>query len=113
MAKSNPGNTNAKPGKGRNRKGTIQKSFREKFTELLELPKDLLLDRPKLTLIGCRDMMIENYKSVLEYGVGYMRVKTGSGIVRITGNNLVIREISHDDIIISGTVHSVEFTDAG
>ena len=90
-----------------------KKSVKEKFTEMLELPKDLVLDRPKLTLIGNRDMMIENYKSVLEYDTGILRINTGTGVIRITGSDLSIREITSDDIVVSGMVRSVEFVDAG
>jgi len=109
MAKSNAKRKN----KSEQNKADNKKGFKEKFTELLELPKELVLDRPKLTMIGRNDMMIENYKTVLEYGSGRLRVKTGSGILRITGDSLMIREISSEDIIISGTIHTLEFTDAG
>jgi len=109
MAKSN-----AKGKRKKDQKKIINnKRIKEKFTEMLELPKELVLDRPKLTMIGKNDMMIENYKAVLEYGSGRMRVNTGAGIVRISGDGLAIREITSEDIIISGTIHSLEFIDAG
>jgi sporulation protein YqfC len=90
-----------------------KKGAKERFAELLELPKELVLDRPKLTLVGNCDIMIENYKGVLEYGSDRLRINTGSGIVRITGSGLLIREITSEDIIVSGTIHSLEFVSAG
>jgi sporulation protein YqfC len=113
MTWSKNSDTKEKPGKDRKRKKAIKKSIREKFAEMLELPKDLVLDRPKLIMVGRSDMMIENYKSILEYGVSGLRINTGTGIVRITGSGLFIREISPDDIVISGMFRSVEFTDVG
>ncbi len=112
MAKNNAGDKKEKH-RNRDKSSTDKKRIKEKFTEMLELPKELVLDRPKLTMIGQRDLMIENYKAVLEYGIGRMRVKTGSGIVRITGTDLTIREITSEDIIISGTINTLEFIDAG
>lgn len=97
----------------KNKVHSDRKGIKEKFTEMLELPKELVLDRPKLTMIGRNDLMIENFKSVLEYGMGRMRIKTGSGVIRIAGTDLVIREITSEDIIISGTIHTLEFADAG
>lgn len=113
MAKSNADKKREKSKRGNNKSNIIKKSVREKFAEMLELPKDLVLDRPRLTMIGSSDMMIENYKSLLEYGDDRMRINTGTGIIRITGSDLVIREISQDDIVVSGMVRSVEFIDAG
>lgn len=86
-----------------------KKGLREKFTEVFELPKELILDLPKLTIIGNRDMMIENYKGVMEYGSARIRVNTGFGIIKITGTGLLIKEITSEDIIISGEIHALEF----
>jgi sporulation protein YqfC len=85
------------------------KKLREKFTELLELPKELVLDLPKLTIVGNGDMMIENYKSVMEYGKARLRLNTGPGVIKITGAGLLIKEITSEDIIVSGEIHSIEF----
>lgn len=86
-----------------------KKGLREKFTEVLELPKELVLDLPKFTIVGNKDMMIENYKGVVEYSGTRIRVNTGLGVVRITGEGLQIREITSEDIIISGKIQAVEF----
>ncbi len=90
-----------------------KKGAKERFAEMLELPKELVLDRPKLTLIGNRDIMIENFKGVVEYGSDRLKISTGSGIVRIVGSDLLIREITSEDIIVSGSIHTLEFVDAG
>lgn len=113
MEKSNAADTKESKKRAGSGNSAVRKSVRERFTEMLELPKDLVLDRPKLTLIGNRDLMIENYKSVLEYDAGILRINTGSGIIRIAGSDLSIREITSEDIVISGMVRSVEFIDAG
>ncbi|MGE5614877.1 MAG: sporulation protein YqfC [Bacillota bacterium] len=86
-----------------------RKTMREKFMELLELPKELVLDIPKITVVGKGDMMIENYKGVIEYNSDRIRVNTGIGTLKITGAGLFIREITSEDIIISGGIHSLEF----
>lgn len=86
-----------------------KKGLREKFAELLELPKELLLDIPKLTLVGNGDMMIENYKGVMEYGKTRIRVNTGLGVIKITGTNLLMKEITSEDIMISGKIDALEF----
>lgn len=90
-----------------------KKKLREKFIEVLELPKELILDLPKLTIIGNGDMMIENYKGVMEYGSARIRINTGLGVIKITGEGLLIKEITSEDIIVSGEIHALEFVKAG
>ncbi|MGI6669430.1 MAG: sporulation protein YqfC [Acetivibrionales bacterium] len=89
--------------------GIRGKSMKEKFTEVLELPKELVMDIPRITIVGKGDMMIENYKGVIEYGSSRIRINTGAGMVRISGAGLVIREITSEDIIISGGIQSLEY----
>lgn len=84
-------------------------SLKEKFAEMLELPKDVVLNIPRVTLVGDHDMMIENFKGIMEYEDGRIRVNTGSGVVKVTGVRLLIREITSEDIIISGEIRALEF----
>ncbi len=90
-----------------------KKGIREKFMEVFELPKELILNTPRMTLVGNRDIMIENHKGIMEFGFERVRVSTGSGIVKITGSGLHIKEITSEDIIISGSIDSIEFPNAG
>ena len=84
-------------------------SLKEKFSEILDLPKEIVLNIPKLTIVGNGDMMLENYKSIIEYDNSRIRINTGIGVVRITGSRLLIREITSEDIIICGEINGLEF----
>lgn len=81
----------------------------EKFTEMLELPKEIVLNIPKITIVGNGDMIIENYKGIIEYSDTRIRINTGIGTIRMNGSRLVIREITSEDIIISGEIQALEF----
>jgi sporulation protein YqfC len=89
-----------------------RKGLKERFSEVLELPKELVLDLPKLTIVGNGDMMIENYKGIMEYGSSRIRVNTGLGMIKITGEYLLLKEITSEDILITGDIHSLEFIKA-
>ncbi len=86
-----------------------RKRMREKITELLELPKEIVLNIPRITMIGSSDMIVENYKGIIEYENNRIRLNTGSGPIAIKGSQLEIREITSEDIIISGDIKSLEF----
>lgn len=84
--------------------------IKSNFSEILELPKDIMLDLPKVTLIGNLQLYIENHKGIIEYGSLRIRVNTNAGILRILGKNMVIKTIVTEEIIIVGEIESVEFT---
>ncbi|MBR4114266.1 MAG: sporulation protein YqfC, partial [Anaerotignum sp.] len=42
--------------------------LRKNVTEALELPKEIMLNLPLISLIGREEVTIENYKGILEYG---------------------------------------------
>jgi sporulation protein YqfC len=103
------GKTSEKIEKNAKRDDVRGKTMREKFAELFELPKELVLDIPRITIVGKSDMMIENYKGVIEYDSDRIKINTGIGIVKITGAGLIIKEITSEDIIVSGGIHSLDF----
>ncbi len=115
MAKSNARINNRKKidHKRKKEEGVSKRGIREKFTEMLELPKELILNTPRMTMVGNRDIMIENHKGILEFGCERVRINTGTGTVKISGSGLLIKEITSEDIIISGSIDSIEFPNAG
>ena len=57
-------------------------------------------------------MLIENYKSILEYEDFYIKVNTHIGAVNINGFNLRLKEMTSDDIMVTGSIDSFEFESA-
>ena len=58
-----------------------EKRRRQKQTRLervLEIPKEISSSEPKITIIGFNEMLIENYKGILEYQEFYIRISTRS-----------------------------------
>ncbi|SCG83615.1 putative protein yqfC [Proteiniborus sp. DW1] len=84
--------------------------IKSNLSDILELPKDIMLDLPKVTLVGNLQLYIENHKGIIEYGSLRIRVNTNTGILRILGKNMVIKNIVAEEIIIIGEIESVEFT---
>lgn len=85
------------------------KQIKESVSELLELPKDIILDLPRITLLGNMQLYIENHKGIIEYSKLRIRVNTKSGIIRIIGKELLIKTIITEEIIICGNIEKIEF----
>lgn len=79
------------------------------FEELLEIPKEISSEKPKLTLMGFEELLVENYKAILEYQDFYVRLSTHIGIININGFELNLNEMTNDDILITGKIESVDF----
>lgn len=85
-----------------------KKSIKEKVADAFDLPKELMLDAFKLVLVGESELMIENYKGILEYDDSIIRIKTAGRTVRISGSSLEIRTITDEDIQVIGRINAIE-----
>ena len=86
-----------------------KRNLRERFTEMLELPKEIVLNMPKLTMLGNGDLIIENYKGIVFYDKDVIRVNTSAGIIKVSGVDIFIKEITSENIMIYGNISSLEF----
>lgn len=78
-------------------------------TDRLELPKDLMLGEPIVTVTGRSDLTIENYKGILEYQQDKIRLSLKHGQIEICGKELKIEYYTNDDMRISGCIDRVEY----
>ena len=81
---------------------------RNRFEGILEMPKEIYTNIPKVTVIGFEEMIIENYKSILEYEEFFVRINTHIGILNINGFNLNLEKMTNDDIKITGIIESID-----
>lgn len=84
-------------------------NIKERVSEVLELPKEVVMNVPKLTMVGNGNLIIENYKGVIEYDDCRVRINTGTGVIKITGSKLVIKGITSENILVDGEIESLEF----
>ena len=85
------------------------KSIQNRITRLLEIPQEISTNLPKLTVIGFKQILIENYKGILEYQDFYIRISTYIGILNINGNKLYLEEMTTDDLMVTGNIESIDF----
>ena len=79
-----------------------------KINNILEVPRELTNFNPKITIIGFDEMLIENYKGILEYEEFYIKVNTRIGNININGFNLDLQQVTEDDILVKGTIESFD-----
>lgn len=80
-----------------------------KFDKLFDIPEEISSDIPKVTILNFDKMLVENYKCILEYQDFFIRIKMCNGLININGFELLMNEMTKDDLIITGKIESVDF----
>lgn len=81
---------------------------KRKLDKILEMPEEVYSNTPKLTITGFNEMVLENYKGILEYEEFFASISTHIGIININGYNINLEKMTDDDIKITGKIESVE-----
>ncbi|MBE7026294.1 MAG: sporulation protein YqfC [Ruminococcaceae bacterium] len=91
------------------RETAYKKSRAERMAEIFDLPKDIVLNLPKMTFTGNRELYVENYRGIVEYSESVMRFNAGDYLVTIMGRGLGIKNIATEEITLCGNIKSLEF----
>lgn len=81
---------------------------KNKFNQILDMPREIDNKEPKITIISFDEILIENYKGILEYEEFYIKIDTQIGTVNVNGYKLTLEQITGDDIGIKGVIKSIE-----
>ena len=79
-----------------------------KISKMLEIPEEVCSNIPKITITGFNELILENYKGILEYEEFFSSISTYIGIVNINGFNLNLEKMTNDDIKITGKIENIE-----
>ncbi len=80
-----------------------------RVSKFLEIPREVISNIPKITITGFNEIMIENFKGIIEYEDYFARISTEIGNININGFNLNLTEMTTDDIMITGKIETVDF----
>ncbi|MPN12535.1 hypothetical protein SDC9_159853 [bioreactor metagenome] len=81
----------------------------QKLAGILEIPQDIILDLPRITMLGNKQILIENHKGIIEYTPSLVRVKVSQGELIINGLNLSLSNLQVEQILVEGTVRDVAY----
>ena len=84
-------------------------TLKYRVAEAANMPKDVVLGVPIVTLTGQVEVSVENYRGIIEYTDVLIRIKSKSGQIKISGKNLEIEYYTNDEMKITGRVEKVEY----
>lgn len=89
----------------------LSRKIQEWITAKLDLPEDVVMDIPRITMIGQFHLYIENHDGLLSFAADEIRVllKHNHGQIVIKGENFVIKTILPEELLLEGTIETVKF----
>ena len=81
---------------------------KKRLDKILEIPQEVYTNTPKITITGFNELILENYKGILEDEEFFASISTYIGVVNINGYNINLEKMTNDDIKITGKIESVE-----
>lgn len=84
------------------------KNTKNKIGKILEMPQEVYSNNPKIIITGFEEMIVENFKGILEYEDFFVRINTHIGIININGFDLKLENMSDDDIKVTGKIESFD-----
>ncbi|TCP32344.1 sporulation protein YqfC [Scopulibacillus darangshiensis] len=86
-------------------------SFKKWFVNHTDMPADVVMDLPRITIIGQLHIYIENHKGVLAFSNNELRLSLKHGHLQIKGDNFVLKNILPEEILLEGLIKQVFFID--
>jgi sporulation protein YqfC len=81
------------------------------MTRQMELPQDVTMDLARITMVGHIHIYIENHKGLLAFSDKEIRILLKHNQLIIRGEDLVIKAILPEEIIVEGKIDQVLYID--
>ncbi len=79
------------------------------MTNNMELPQDVMMDLPRITMIGQIHIYIENHRGLLAFSDKELRLLLKQGQLLIRGKAFVIKTILPEEILLEGKIDQVTY----
>lgn len=86
----------------------IKKKLHRLTATLLDMPEDVVFELPRMTLIGDRQLYIENHRGVIHFSEEVLRLSLSKGELEVTGDALIIRTIWTDEVFVEGVIRGIQ-----
>ncbi|KYD22439.1 MAG: sporulation protein YqfC [Caldibacillus debilis] len=83
--------------------------LRKWIAKQLDLPEDVMMNLPRLTMVGQIHLYIENHRGLLSFSDSEIRVRLSRGQLLVKGSSLVIKAILPEELLLEGMIEHVIF----
>ena len=82
--------------------------FLEALSARLDLPAEAVAGAARITLSGRQQVLIEQHKGLLSYSGSEVEVNCGALRCRVRGEGLLLRAMTAEMLLVTGTVFGVD-----
>lgn len=82
---------------------------KQKIVNTLDLPRDIILNMPQITVTGDNEIIIENHRGVVLFGEDQVKINSGVGLISIHGSRFEILFMGGSTITIGGKFKSIAY----
>jgi sporulation protein YqfC len=75
----------------------------------MDLPPDVLLELPRITMLGQLHIYIENHRGLLVYSDNELRLLMKQGQLLIKGKDFILKTMLPEEILLEGEIEHVYF----
>ena len=87
----------------------MTRKFRNWTVDALGLPGDLIFELPRITLVGGKQLLIENHRGVLHFSDERISLALHEGGLDVTGKGLVIKTIMPQEVMVEGHIAEIKY----
>ena len=84
-------------------------NVRRMLTNTIDLPQDVMMNLPRITMIGQIHIYIENHRGLVSFSEQEVRLQLEQGQLSIMGEGLIIKTILPEEILLEGVIGSVNY----
>ena len=81
----------------------------QRLAGILEIPQDIIMDFPRITMLGNQQLLVENHKGIIEYTPSVVRIKLNQGELIVAGKNLMLGNLQMEQILVEGIVEEIKY----
>ena len=83
--------------------------LKQLIVKRMDLPEDVMMDLPRITMIGQIHIYIENHRGLLAFSDKEVRLMLKHGQLLIRWSSFVIKTILPEEILLEGQIEQVLF----
>ncbi|MBS4209069.1 sporulation protein YqfC [Bacillus sp. FJAT-50079] len=83
--------------------------LRKWMTNKMELPADVMMDLPRVTMVGQLHIYIENHRGLLVFTDSELRLLLTQGQLLVRGRSFVIKTILPEELLLEGKIEEIHY----
>lgn len=85
------------------------KNMKKWLANKMDLPADIAMDLPRITMVGQLHIYIENHKGLLVFTDREVRLLMENGQLLVKGKSFVIKTILPEELLLEGKIEEVHY----